>query len=258
MNHLILSGSWTSLLTFILGLFALLRGPRKKTNQMFTCYSWSIALWSFCFTQLPSVPAPWDLWYGRLLHVGCVFIPVLFYHFAMALAGAEKQAKGAILAAYVIAVTYNLLNLVPGVFTAEIVQRPGYAYPKPIGLLYFSYFVFFALLVGFGLAALRKAVRSIADEQAKGLRLFMVLTLLGYLGGLNNFLIMIDVQLFPLFPYGLYLVAIYGVAAMYVLKRYDLLGIRPHPSSPEKPGRPADSAPDGSRERREVETSIAR
>jgi hypothetical protein len=225
---------------------------------MFTCYSWSIALWSFCFTQLPSVPAPWDLWYGRLLHLGCIFIPVLFYHFSLAVAGADKQAKGTILAAYAVAVTYNVLNLFPGLFTAEIVQRVGYAYPRPIGPLYFSYFIFFALLVGFGLAALQKAVRSVAGDQAEGIRLFMALTLLGYLGGLNNFLIMIDVQLFPLFPYGLYLVAIYGVGAMYVLTRYDLLGIRSQRSFPEKPGRSAASTPDGSNEPLPVEAPVAR
>jgi len=173
--------------------------------------------------QLHTIPEPWAVWYGRLLHLGCTFIPVLFFHFTVMLSGVYEHEKAKLIAAYAIALAYNLLNLFPGIFTREIVYRLGYAYPRPMGLVYFSYFLFFVTLVLYGLWKLRKTLPHLSKDEARGFHLIIVATSLGYLGGMNNFLIMIDVQLFPLFPFGLYLVVLYAVIASYAINKYHLL-----------------------------------
>lgn len=222
MNHLILSANFVSLLTFILGLSTILKGSRNEVNLTFALYSWSITLWSLCFAKLHTVPPEWAIWWGRFLHLGCTFIPVLFLHFAWVLSGLKKN-EWKITIVYAIALGYNLLNLIPGVFTGEIVYRSGYAYPRPIGLIYFSYLLFFVTLVVSGLVMLYKMLPRLPQGEARWLRMFIILTLCGYLGGMNNFLIMIDVRLFPLFPYGLYAIVLYCVAVGYLINRYSLL-----------------------------------
>jgi len=159
----------------------------------------------------------------------------------MALSGALKRKKLQVVAAYSIATIYNLLNLFQGFFTDEIVYRSGYAYPRPVGLIYFSYFIFFATLVTCGLIVLWKTLASLSRYQARGLRLFILATALGYLGGLNNFLIMIDVRLFPLFPHGLYAVALYGVVASFFVHRYSLLRLQSVEPGVDKPASPRNS-----------------
>jgi hypothetical protein len=136
------------------------------------------------------------------------------------LASQYERHKWKLLVAYTIATAYNFFNLYPGIFTSEIVYRSGYAYPKPVGLLYFSYFLFFVGLVAWGLITLWRTCSYLPREAARWLRVYAVLTLMGYLGGMNNFLIMIDLRLFPLFPYGLYMVVLYTVISAYVLSRW--------------------------------------
>lgn len=223
MNHLVLSASLTALATLLLGLLALAQQPRGTVTWLFVCYSWTIALWSFCFTQLHTVPAAWALWWNRLLHLGCIFIPVLFVHFCVLFSDTFQRTKPLLAVAYAVAVAYNILNLFPGIFTAEIVYRDGYAYSRPVGLLYFTYFIFFVTLIFYGLRTLWKSVTQLPPERAKGLRIFLVTTALGYLGGLNNFLLMIDARVFPIFPYGLYLVVLYSAVAAYAIHKYQLL-----------------------------------
>lgn len=225
MNHLIFSASLVAILTFLVGLVAFLKDPQSRSSRLFALYSWSIALWSFCFTRMHVVPVSLALWHGRLLHLGCTFIPVLFFHFAITFSGVYKREKARLLAAYAVTVIYNLLNLFPGFFTGEIVYRAGYAYPRPIGFLYLSYFLLFVTLVIYGLAVLWGTLPRLKQDQAKWLCLFTVVTALAYLGGMNNFLIMIDVQLFPLFPYGLYAVIVYGLVASYLVMRYPFLSL---------------------------------
>jgi len=141
------------------------------------------------------------------------------------IAGRYERHKWKLLVAYTIAVAYNLFNLHPGIFTSEIVYRSGYAYPKPMGLLYFSYFLFFVGLVTWGLITLWQTCFCLPREAARWLRVYVALTLAGYLGGMNNFLIMIDLRLFPLFPYGLYMVSLYAVISTYILSK-QLLPLR--------------------------------
>jgi hypothetical protein len=51
------------------------------------------------------------------------------------------------------------------------------------------------------------------------LKLLLTTHILAYLGGMDNFLIMVDIRLPPLYPYGLYLIPPYAVATMYALRR---------------------------------------
>ena len=218
-SHLIASAELTSILTLSLGLIVLLRDVRCRLNQIFALYSLSISIWSFCFSRLHEVSSHLAISLGRILHLGCTFIPVLFAHFTIALAGRYRRHKWRLLVAYLIAGAYNLFNLYPGIFTSQIVYRSGYAYPKPVGLLYFSYFLFFVGLVTWGLIVIWQTCFYLEREAARWLRLFTLLTLVGYAGAMNNFLIMIDVRLYPLFPYGLYMVVLYATISIYTLSR---------------------------------------
>ncbi len=223
MNHFMVSAGLTAACTFVLGVYGLTREAGQVRRRLFAAYSWAISIWSAAVTLLPFVPAPVAVWAGRVLHGGAIFIPVLLFHFVRSMRESDRWGGVGVVAAYGIGVFYNLLNLFTERFTTEIVYRIGYAYPRPAGGVYLSYFVFFIVLVGWSLASLWTLSRALSKYRGRGVRLFVFASVLGYLGGMDNFLIMIDVQAFPLFPYGLYLVVLYTLMTGYALRKYCFL-----------------------------------
>ena len=58
----------------------------------------------------------------------------------------------------------------------------------------------------------------------KALKLVLVTQTLAYLGGMDNFFIMVDIRLPLFYPYVLYLVPFYSLATIYVAHRHGLFG----------------------------------
>ena len=47
-------------------------------------------------------------------------------------------------------------------------------------------------------------------------------SLLGYAGGIDNFLYLYDITVFPLFPYGTYAIPIYVTSTAYAIARFPI------------------------------------
>ena len=137
---------------------------------------------------------------------------------AWGLLGGERHMRITIRAGYGIAVFFVLLNSITPFFTHGIAYRDTYAYPCP-ALLYPLYFLFFVLLIVWGTVRLMRAVDEFSTKERPFLILFLVVHVLSYVGGIDNFLIMADIRLFPLYPFGLYLVPLYAVAGTFALTR---------------------------------------
>jgi len=227
MNHYILGIALACAAMATVGLLSILKNATDKLHWQFGIYFLSIALWSFTVAVSPHTPqfASWlDFLWSRTLHVGCIFIPVLFFHFAVTFANARAQGKW-LPFAYGIAVLFNLLNIFTTTFTRETAYRVQYSYPRPVAPLYLFYVAFFFVLVIATLVILWNARRQCSSQRATVLLLFLIASAMGYFGGVDNFLIMIDVRLFPLYPYGGYLIFLYAVTAGVLIFRRRLLDV---------------------------------
>lgn len=160
-----------------------------------------------------------DLW-GWFLHLGCIFVPVIFFHFAVRFSG-DGESWILVVVAYLAGLVLVLLNTFSDSFTEGTVYREVYAYPKP-SLLYPLYIIFFQL-IGIWATVLIFRMKSMLPLDARAfLYLFLVVHLLAYAGSMDNFLIMYDIRFFPLYPYGLYFILPYvflGSFAYLKLKR---------------------------------------
>lgn len=141
-----------------------------------------------------------------------MLVPVVYYHFVLKwkenLVGRGEATSPLLLAGYGLFFLFLLLNSVTDLFTGEIILRAYYHYPKPAVLypLFIAYFQFYGILSTWRIFEFRKKIPA---QSRKYLYLFLTVHLLAYAGAMDNYLIMYDQLIFPLYPYGLYLVLPY-------------------------------------------------
>ena len=159
---------------------------------------------------------PGIIW-GWFLHLGCIYVPVVFFHFAFYFSD-KRQGFIFVKIAYLIATIFILLNTFTTSFTQETIYRDFFAYPKP-ALLYPLYILFFQI-VGFGSTLLLIQKGRGLPSNAWGIfYLFLIVYLLAYLGSMDNFLIMYDIRIFPLYPYGLYMIPPFVIFGSYAVSK---------------------------------------
>lgn len=220
MNHFIISAGLTFVFSLLTSIAAFFKKKEGKGYGIFSLYWFSIAFWSstvaFQFQLRGKIS---DFIWGWSLHLGCIFIPVLFFHVAVRLSRQQGYQRWLMLA-YPVAIVFNLLNAFTPIFTFGVSQRVAYAYPTP-ALVYPLYLLFFVILIIWGtLLLLTSKEPSLAKKGS--FAAFLVTHILAYTGGMDNFLIMWDITLFPLYPYGLYLVTPCAIVSFYLLSKQEL------------------------------------
>ena len=224
MNHFVISAALSSFIATITSLVVYLTRSPKRANRLLALYWLSIAFWSFFVgTQPHSIVFLNPFWWGWLLHLGCTFIPVLLFHFTVYFTEQKSSNYRLVLTiSYGMTLLFNALNFFTKAFTNGTVYRGAYAYPKP-SQLYPLYFFFFVILVSWSFLLFIRYLPKLTTKESEALKFMLLGQLLAYLGGMDNFLIMADVRLFPLYPYGLYLVFPYVLFGGYAISRVNIL-----------------------------------
>ena len=163
---------------------------------------------------------------GKYLHLGAALIPVLFVHFVTVFFARRRVKLTRCLLGVLYGVAAILAYLcVTGVLVSDVapkydipylmIANPGYAYLV-------AYFVFCAM---WGLAMLLRGYRRAEGSRKNQIKYLLFGSLFGYAGGLDNFLFLYDITIFPLFPYGTYAIPVYVSSTAYAIAHYRLLDI---------------------------------
>ena len=96
-----------------------------------------------------------------------------------------------------------------------MVANPGYIYLV----------IFFSLCVTWALSRLVRGYVAAEGLRKNQLKYLLFGSMLGYAGGVDNFLYLYDLTIFPLFPYGTYAIPIYVSSTAYAIAQYRLLDI---------------------------------
>jgi len=222
----VISLSFTSITTFIVAIFVYFRNPRNILNRLFALYTLSIAIWSFgqAFLTLASASSRVEtLFWGRLLHVGVVFIPTFFIHFVFTILRLKPNKK---LLRFFYLLSFAFLFSIPSrFFIADAIPKLSFKFFITAGALYYLLVLFFAILVSYGLLKLYKGYKSSTGVKRNQLKYLFWPSVFGYLGGAPNLLLTIGYELYPLNPFGTYLVGIYILIISYAIIKYRLLDI---------------------------------
>lgn len=227
MNHIGISAALTAVTTAGLGAFVFFKSRKIKLYRVFALYSWSIALWSlFVAVHILSTRRDIALFAGKYLHLGAVFIPVLFLHFVTEFFAEKRQQVTRLFLPllYLVAFVFFVL-CVNGTLVSDVAPRYGIAYLMVPNPGYIFLICFFALGVVWALIKLFRGYLEAAGIRRNQIKYLLYGSLFGYVGGVDNFLYLYDIIIFPIFPYGTYAVAIYVLTTTYAILQYRLLDI---------------------------------
>lgn len=218
MNHFLVSALAAFVFTGLAGIYFVLQ--KETTERFFGLFWFNAASWTL-FVAIQFQLQQWMsgfLW-GLTLHLACVFVPVIFLHFVLHLTQNRNKYSFALALAYFIAASFMFLDAFTPIFTGEIIYRDAYTYPKP-ALLYPLYILYFQIIGLWTLVLLLRLRKIVPSQAQKWLGLFLIVHILAYVGCMDNYLIMYDIQLFPLYPYGLYLLVPYAVLGSYAIFKF--------------------------------------
>lgn len=208
-NHFVFSASVTSMVSLVSGVYFVSR--KSWAKRIFGMFWLAVSFWSFTVAAQHQLLEwfPERVW-GWLLHLGCILVPIIFFHFASIYSGRARNLSMTVLAGYGIAFVLLLVDAFTDWLTFGTEYRDFYAYPKPAGL-YGIYILFFQAAGVWSTWLLFRLRGAIVNSSRTLLNWFLVLHILAYLGAMDNYLIMYDIRIFPLYPFGLYLVVPYAV-----------------------------------------------
>ena len=205
------------LASVLLGLSVLFKDLKRRENHLFAWFTASFAAWSFFYIlwQLAG-NAEEALTYTRLLTGVSIYIPVTYFHFVSRLAG--KSGRVEIAAGYAAALGLSFSMMTPHlVRSVEPLMMFPY-WPKG-GVLFFPYIITFAYFTVRAWTRLIGAYREAVYWRKKQLGYVCVCTVVGWVGGLTNFLLWFDI---PVPPVGNGLALVYIIGVSYAMMRFRL------------------------------------
>jgi signal transduction histidine kinase len=226
LTHYRLSLFLTAVTCVPVGVLVLVKRPRHAVHWTFAAFMVCVTVWSATQALIGTWPDParWLL-IAQIEHSAQVFIPTLFLHFVHALVGLRRPKR--LLTSYVVSLLFFCLVptrlLLQGIdlhAIAKFVLEPG-----PLHPLYMTWFIATVLEA---LVKLQRAMTSTSTQavQKRKVKYIFWATVIGYLGGLPNFLYVYDIDVYPVNPFSTYLVPLYAAFISYAIVRHQVLDIR--------------------------------
>jgi len=222
MTHYIIASLLTFSTTLLLALFVYFKNKESSVNRVYAIYSLSMAVWSFSYFKMITSPdRVTGLLWSRALHIGALFIPILFLHFGMVLLDIHQKKRKIIISGYLI--SFMLLALLPTpLFVVDAAPKFTFKYFIVPGILYHLFTGFFFICVVYNLYNLLKGFKSVQGVKRNQIRYVFIAYLIGYGGGATAF--------FPLFNiptprWGLYPIPLCMAIFTYAIVKYRLMDI---------------------------------
>lgn len=223
--NLVVSLGLTAFATFLLGFFVFLEKKQERLGIIFFLYCFSISWWSFFeLIMVTSSNQENAIFWGKVMQAGDIFLPALFVHFVVILLNLSLD-RWKLIALYSISSFFGILCFTPLLISGA---RPSAFVPFIIkaGPLYLPMVVFFGLCIFYGHLKLYNAYTSSISYKRNQLGYLLWSSVLGYIGGCLNFLLVFDIYIPLLNEYGTYAVPLYAAATTYSIVRYQFLDIK--------------------------------
>jgi len=217
--------SLTSFAVLLLGLLVFYAKRDTPTGKIFFIYCASISWWALFQALHQSLLDPQaSLLAAQLMTAGGSFlIPSLFLHFVVTLLNVPRPAW-LLRGMYSVSAILAVLS-----FTPLMVQPPAPKFylhnffnPGPIYLIGVAFFIG-AITIGH--YWLYRHFASTSGQVKNQFAYFFFSSAIGYLGGSANFLLVFDIDIPLLNPWGTYAVVFYVAATSYAIARYRLMDI---------------------------------
>jgi signal transduction histidine kinase len=204
-----------------LALFVLSRRPLTPRNTLWALFCFSVALWCIGFSRLVSAPnaavALW--WESRVMYIGCLLIPIFFFHFCLLFLDLRRPVW--LWIGYGMCLVLNVININYGIVgVREFPPLRYYATPGHYCDLFTAYFFIY---VTYSHALLWAAFRRSTGNIQRQIFYVQLGTGIGFIGGSTSFF---PTYGFNFVPYAVNGVFAYILTATYGIIRHHLLDIK--------------------------------
>jgi signal transduction histidine kinase len=202
---------------------ALAPDHRGARNRAFACLVAALALWNLGVLALRSAAAPdVALLWERVLHIGVIAVPVLFYHYVIVFLTARRDRV--LLAGYGACLLFWLASATP-LFVRDV--RPTvWGFMPVAGPLYPVFFIYFNAYLVAGLHRLLQARRAMISSFVRNRTLLIVAAaIVSVAGGILD----LARSIFgweALYPPGIPANAVFALALGVAILRYRLMDVR--------------------------------
>ena len=202
---------------------ALTPDRRSHRNVLFACLAAALAVWNFGVFELRTTADPdAALVWERLLHVGVIPIPVLFYHYVLAFLDLPRRGA-ALIGGYALCAAFLAVGPTPAFLHG--VTDSAWGFMPAAGPLYTPFFVYFQSYLVLGLVRLVQAYASQSSSFKRNRTLLVIVgVVVSLLGGI------VDIVRFMfgwdwLYPVGIPSNAIFALALGVAIVRYRLMDV---------------------------------
>jgi signal transduction histidine kinase/CheY-like chemotaxis protein len=202
---------------------ALAAGRASERNRRFAFLMLALAVWSLGVLGLRwAADASAAFAWQRVLHLGVVAIPALFYHYVRSLLGLATRSRPLVIA-YGLGGAFAMLVPTPAFIAG--VRLTGWGFVPVPGPAYVAFVVYFVATIVFGLAVLFGAYRGMTSPFRRNrIRLVMLGGAIALAGGIVDFLrFVLDAEW--LYPAGMPAGAVFALALGIAIVRYRLVNL---------------------------------
>lgn len=227
MNLFAISGLFCFAAALGLGIFSAVIG-REKLHRMWAAFNFAVAMWGLSAFGFGSASEPETalLWI-RIGHIGAILIPVLYLHFVFELL--QYKNPLVIKAVYLFGCFLQLINLtdwfgITKLFIVDLRYVFNQFYvDSPPGALYPLFVAFFFVVVGYGLYQAQIAYKLAEGKKREQIKLFIWSTVIGFSGGGTAFLMVFQIDVYPIWHFA---IGFYPIILTYAIFRYQFLDIK--------------------------------
>lgn len=215
----------TGIVNLLLCLFVISRNFKRRINQTFALYSFSLALWSiFEALGISVANESHALLLWRINHTGVIFIPIFLIHFIFCFLGIKDRRRKFIPIFYAIGFVFLILNTTP-LFILNVEPKFSFRYFINPGYAYYPFLALWLTLAVYSNVILLKEYFKSTGFRRKQMKHFSWALVVSYIGGVPNFLPTFNIEIPHMMPYGTYAISLYAVIVAYSIIRYHLMDI---------------------------------
>ncbi|MFA6466317.1 MAG: ATP-binding protein [Patescibacteria group bacterium] len=223
MNSFTISTLITASVSLIFGVFVIYRNNKSLENRFWSLVCFGVFVWQLgLFLELLSKDESQALFWNKFLNVGAILIPIFYYNFVLILLNKLKNGKKLLNFGYILALFFLCFNLFTSLFVKGVPPAFNFKYWVEPGILYYPYFVYFALYFIFSFHKLILALREYKFLKKQQIKYVLLSGLFGVGGGVTVFF----PQFFGIYPTGNYFVILYLILVTYAMAKYRFMNIR--------------------------------
>lgn len=222
LNPFALSCIIVAVLTAILSVFMLLNGLKNKLNRSWlfltlAIFTWEIGLLGTILVNSKDAALFWQ----RILYIGTILIPILFFYFSLNLLNRKKIKT--VIVGTILSLIFLLLSFTK-LFIVDVGSRTDFNYwPVQTGSFYPLFLIYFAFFVIYSIILLKIDSKKYDGIYQKQIQYVYYAALIGFVGGSTNFLLDFGINTYSI---GNYSVIIYIIFISYAVFKHHLFSAK--------------------------------